>query len=129
IIGLVVTVLSALIPARRAGRLEPIEAMKGDYARDTKLGRAWIVGLVIFVLSVAVNLLTTSPAASSLVLGILLGAVLLVPVLLRPVASLLGRVTNRIARGVGDIAVLHLTKERSRSAYTLALVMVVMAML
>jgi putative ABC transport system permease protein len=70
-----------------------------------------------------------SPAASSSVILILLGAVLLVPVLLRPVASLLGRFTNRLARGVGEIAVLHLAKERSRSAYTLALVMVVMAML
>ena len=40
-----------------------------------------------------------------------------------------GEITNRIARGVGDIAVLHLAKERSRSAYTLALIMVVMAML
>jgi putative ABC transport system permease protein len=55
--------------------------------------------------------------------------VLLVPLLLRPVSSLLGKLTNRMARGVGDIAVLHLVKERSRSAYTLALVMVVMAML
>src|SRR5205807_7065458 len=31
------------------------------------------------------------------------------------------------ARGVGDVAVLHLAKERTRSGYTLALVMVVMA--
>ena len=34
-----------------------------------------------------------------------------------------------LARGTGSIAVMHLVKERSRSAYTLALVMVVLAML
>src|SRR5439155_1134201 len=44
-------------------------------------------------------------------------------------AGVLGRVTQRLARGVGDIAVMHLAKERSRSAYTLALVMVVLAMI
>jgi putative ABC transport system permease protein len=129
IVGAAVTAFSALIPARRAGRLQPIEAMKGDYARDTRLGRMWIVGAVVFVLSVALFLSSNSPAAGSSVIGILLGAVLLVPLLLRPVSRLLGRLTNRLARGVGDIAVLHLAKERSRSAYTLALVMVVMAML
>jgi putative ABC transport system permease protein len=129
VIGVAVTGFSALIPARRAGRLAPVEAMKGDYQRDTRLGRMWIVGAVLLVGGIALNLAVRSPAAGSSVIFILLGAVLLVPLLLRPVASLLGRVTNRLARGVGEIAVLHLAKERSRSAYTLALVMVVMAML
>ena len=128
-VGSLVTAFSALIPARRAGRLAPVEAMKGDYARETRLGRMWMVGAVLLVLSVLLFITWDSPAASSLVIGILLGAVLLVPLLLRPVASLLGRLTNRIARGVGEVAVLHLAKERSRSAYTLALVMVVLAML
>jgi putative ABC transport system permease protein len=35
VVGLVITILSALVPAVRAGRLAPVEAMKGDYARDT----------------------------------------------------------------------------------------------
>src|SRR5205823_8473325 len=59
---------------------------------------------------------------------VLRGAVLLVPIVLRPLARLLGRLTQRSARGVGAVAVMHLVKERSRSAYTLALVMVVLAM-
>src|SRR5207302_7537174 len=60
---------------------------------------------------------------------VLLGAVLLVPFLLSPLARMLGPLTRRLTRGVGDIAVMHLVKERSRSAYTLALVMVVLAMI
>ena len=129
IVGLVITTLSALIPAVRAGRLAPVEAMKGDYVRDTRLGRAWIVGAVVFVVSVMLFFIVPGPGGSMTVIGILFGAVLLVPLLLRPLALLLGRITNRMARGVGDVAVLHLAKERSRSAYTLALIMVVMAML
>jgi putative ABC transport system permease protein len=60
---------------------------------------------------------------------VLLGAVLAVPLVLGPLARVVGRVTRRLAPGVGPIAVLHLVKERSRSAYTLALVMVVLGML
>jgi putative ABC transport system permease protein len=129
VVGLVITILSALVPAVRAGRLAPVEAMKGDYARDTKLGRAWIVGAVLFVASTGLYLVVPEPGGNIAVIGILFGSVLLVPLLLRPVALLLGKITNRIARGVGEVAVLHLAKERSRSAYTLALIMVVMAML
>jgi putative ABC transport system permease protein len=129
LVGLVTTVISALVPAVRAGRLAPVEAMKGDYARDTRLGRAWIAGAILFVVGVAMYLVVPEPGSNVAVIAILFGAVLLVPLLLRPLAMLLGRVTNRIARGVGEIAVLHLAKERSRSAYTLALIMVVMSML
>ena len=133
VVGLLVTLGSALVPAFRAGRLSPVEAMKGDFARDTKLGRAWIFGAVLFALSVVLQLTMSGgdegEAPPVAVIGILLGAVLMVPLLLRPLATLLGKLTNRLARGVGEIAVLHLSKERSRSAYTLALVMVVMAMI
>lgn len=132
LIGVVVTLVSALIPARRAGKLAPIVAMKGDYVRDTKLSRVWIAGAILLAVSIVIDLApihSSGGAGSFTVIFILLGAVLVVPVVLRPVSQLLGRLTHRIARGVGDVAVLHLAKERSRSAYTLALVMVVMAML
>ncbi|MEX2393927.1 MAG: FtsX-like permease family protein, partial [Actinomycetota bacterium] len=135
IIGMLTTLLSSLVPAVRAGRLAPVEAMRGDYAGEAKLGRGWMVGLAVFVVSIALAVAgnqqgeETSPLPALGVLGILLGSILLVPLLLRPLASVLGKITNRIARGVGDIAVLHLAKERSRSAYTLALIMIVMAML
>lgn len=132
LVGLVITAGSALVPAVRAGRLQPVVAMKGDHASEVRLGRGWIAGLVVLVGSITLAFAATGPesnAGSLGVIGILLGAVLMVPLLLRPLASLLGRLTNRMSRGVGEIAVLHLAKERSRSAYTLALVMVVMAML
>ncbi len=134
-IGLSVTVVSSLLPAVRAGRLAPVEAMKGDFIGETKLGRAWITGLVVFIgsLVLAFGTAGSEAGASSItplaVMGLLLGTLLLVPLLLRPLAAVLGRLTNRIARGVGEVAVLHLVKERSRSAYTLGLIMIVMAML
>src|SRR5207245_10362770 len=60
---------------------------------------------------------------------VLPGAVLLLPVVLRPLARVVGGFTRRLSSGVGNISVMHLVKERSRSASTLALVMVVLALI
>lgn len=129
IVGLLTTVLSALVPARRAARLSPVVAMRGDHGAQARLSRAWIVGAVSASIGLLVGL-TGGPAGSAVATPLLLlGAVLLVPLLLRPLARFLGRATARISKGVGEIAVFHLVKERSRSAYTLALIMVVMAMI
>jgi putative ABC transport system permease protein len=127
-LGVVTTVVSALLPARRASRLDPVEAMHGDYAADARLSRVWIVGLASFGLGAALLVSGAGVAAVGLaMLLILFGSVTVVPLLLRPLAVATGILTARVAKGVGDIAVLHLAKERTRSGYTLALVMIVMA--
>ena len=129
-IGVVVTLVSSLIPARKAGRLRPVEAVRGPGPEAPRLSKSWIVGLVLIAAGFAVDVMTENAIAGAAGTGLtLLGAVLLTPLLLRPAAALLGVMTKRLARGGGDIAVLHLVKERSRSAYTLALIMVVMAMI
>jgi putative ABC transport system permease protein len=74
----------------------------------------------------------TSPGIQTLLtylvtLAVLLGCVLVVPPVLRPLAWLLGRITGRLALGTGDVSVRHLVRERSRSAYTLGLIMIVLA--
>jgi putative ABC transport system permease protein len=129
VVGMVTTLVSALVPARRAARLSPVVSMKGDYAAETRLSRAWIVGAVALAAGLTFGFFGGGKGGAGATPLLLLGSVLLTPLLLRPLARVLGRVTNRMARGVGDIAVLHLVKERSRSAYTLALMMVVMSMI
>ena len=129
VVGVVVSVIAAWLPARRAAALSPVAAMRQGAAASGRMtsGRA---GAVLLAIGVIVSLVAPGQAVRSLgALVLLLGAVLLVPPLLRPLARVLGAVTRRLAPGVGDIAVMHLVKERSRSAYTLALVMVVLAMI
>src|SRR5438445_2816506 len=127
-IGIATTAGAALVPALRASRLSPVEAIRGTYAQDRRLSRSWMLGAPLLAAGL---LCSTRPghlleqAASPL---ILLGTVLLVPLITRPVARLAGRATRKLAPGLGDIGVMHLVKERSRSAYTLALVMVVLAL-
>lgn len=126
-LGLVMSVGSSLAPARRAASLDPIEAMREPAADgDGPLRPAPRVA----VLAAGAVVTWTTDGALLQALGavlLLLGAALLVPLVLRPAARLCGRATRRLGRGVGDIAVMHLAKERSRSAYTAALLMAVVA--
>jgi putative ABC transport system permease protein len=129
-VALATCAAAAWVPARRAAALSPVVAMRSSSAEAaTRTGRP-IPAVALLALGAILGAGDrTTPVRSTAVLLVLLGAVLAVPSALGPLARMLGRVTRRLAPGVGAIAVLHLVKERSRSAYTLALVMVVVAML
>ncbi|HZU71754.1 MAG TPA: ABC transporter permease [Acidimicrobiales bacterium] len=128
--GLGMVVIGALVPARRAGRLSPVEALKADHEPDRRRSPWWIAGAAVIAAGLALRPEAgLHPSIVLLAVGlILLGAVLVVPALLRPLATVVGRLTRRASPVIGSIAVLHLSRERNRSAYTLSLVMVVMAM-
>lgn len=121
-VGVVTTIVAAFIPARRAARLEPTQAMLGGALVHEKRGRAPWVGAVLAVIGFAGALLGQAWATPLL----LVGAVLVTPLVLPPLARVAGAITERIVRGLGPVAVLHLVKERSRSGHTLGLVMTVM---
>jgi putative ABC transport system permease protein len=127
-LGVLVTMIATLVPARRAAKLTPVAAIAGSYLEGTRIGRAWILGAAMFGTGLAISLFPRSAAFQAGGILILFGAVLLMPLVTRPVSRVVGGVTRRAARGVGDVGVMHLAKERSRSAYTLSLVMVVLAM-
>lgn len=127
-VGVLTTLASAYVPARRAGRVSPIEAMRDLGDTTGERSRVWVAGAVLVGLGVAVALRESGGNIAIAGLGaVLLGAILLVPAVLGPLARVSGTVTAPLGRGVGAIAVMHLVKERSRSAYTLGLMMVVFA--
>ena len=127
-IGVLVTVGAALVPAVRASRLSPVEAIRGSFADDRRLSRSWVAGAGLLASGLALAQAHTRAVIEASSPVILLGAVLLTPLVTRPVARVAGRLTRRLAPGLGDIGVMHLVKERTRSAYTLALVMIVLAL-
>ncbi len=128
-VGVVVSVTAAWLPGRRAAALSPVTAMRAGGQPDEKAGRPILGALLVGVGMALVFALPSNGARVFPTLLVLFGSVMLVPIVLRPLAQLLGAGTRRLAKGVGAIAVMHLVKERSRSAYTLALVMVVLAMI
>src|SRR6478736_3154809 len=67
LLGTVITVLSVMIPARRAGRTEPIEAMREAATESASLGRRrGIVAVVLAVLGLAGLLVGSGLAAIGL---------------------------------------------------------------
>ena len=128
--GCSVTLVASALPARRAARLSAVEALRTDAEPATAPARTWLIGVPLLVGAVLLLPAVASNQVLPMLVGLalLLGAVLVVPAVLAPVARFVGRLTERIERGTGRVAVMHLVNERSRSALSLGLVMVVLAM-
>lgn len=134
VVGISATLAGSFIPARRAGRLSPVEAMRGTPTATPKRSLSWIAGVGFLGVGLAISASTRGIRAPSILsqsatLLVLLGAVLLVPPLIGPAARAGRALLRGRANGVGQVAVMHLVREPSRSAYTVGLIMVVLAMM
>ena len=127
VIGTAVAALAGFVPARRAAAIDPVSAMRGGALAIERVPRRW-VGPLLVAVGAAVNLTAGSVALTGVgMLLLLAGAVLSVHLAVGPVAGVIGVATARLAPGTGEIAVRHLRRERTRSSFTLALVMVALA--
>ena len=97
VVGTLVTVISAVGPARRAASVSPLAALRSSAAEARQLGNGRIIGGSILLL-VGVVLSALPPFGSPLlVLGAglvtaLIGFILVAPALLRPLLAFVGRV-------------------------------------
>lgn len=124
LIGIVVTLIGALVPARRAARLSPVIAMAGDVETRARTGRGWITGLVVLPIGVAI--MSRGGTNGLGIIVFMAGAVLLVPPLLRPVIRIVSPLATALSPGIGRITVLQVLRDKARSAGTLAVVMVIL---
>ena len=111
VVGVVVTMASAWFPARRAGRVPPLAAMRATAIEVVETGRRrTYIGVAAIALGAAVTAAVTAGASTSLLgIGILLvfgGVIILGPVIAVPVSRFIGApaarfrgVTGRMARG------------------------------
>jgi putative ABC transport system permease protein len=110
VVGVGVTAVAALIPARRAARVAPVQAMReSGPAEDRSLTRRTIVGLVLLVLAGAALArglsAGTLPALGGGAVLAFLAVATLSPLIARPVVSALGYpfvrlgVPSRLGRG------------------------------
>jgi putative ABC transport system permease protein len=133
VVGVGVTVVSAVGPARRAVRIPPVAAL-ADYRADEAESsrRRIVIGSVIALLGVASLLFgLTKPAIELVGLGafaIFIGIGMLAPVVARPMASVIGRPLARIFGIAGKLGRENSMRSPRRTAQTASALMVGLAL-
>lgn len=130
ILGLMVTIASAWAPARRAGRVRPVEAMRsGDQSSTSSLKRRTLAGVVALLLGVATGVVSafvwtsgeTKPRAILIGVGalfIIVGTFMISPALSRGVVPGLGRVIGAPFGAIGKLAATNSSRNPRRTAAT-----------
>jgi putative ABC transport system permease protein len=133
-VGVGVTLLAGLLPARAASRVTPLEALRpavGALSWRRMAGLSFWVGVVMLA---AAALALVSGNAGLLALGSFLfigGLTLVAPALINPIAGLFSRVMALVfARaGTAQLAEGNLSRQPTRAAVTSATTMIALAML
>lgn len=126
LLGMGVTVVSAVVPARQAARITPLEALRPQVAEVAeRQGNRWvIVGWVAVVGSV---LMLFSGNVGLTILGAfvaLVGLVLVAPALIAPIANLLAWLVRPLAPATADLSSSNVTRQPGRAAATAAATLV-----
>jgi putative ABC transport system permease protein len=143
VVGIAVTVVAALYPAMRAGRVSPVEAMRarsGGTADEKRRSRAFaVVGPVLGLLLAGAGIPWIYYLAENLsanlegfvyasgiaaIIAAFLGISLIVPVLVRPLAGLFSPVLGLLFGVEGRMAAANATRNRGRTALTASALMV-----
>jgi putative ABC transport system permease protein len=135
-VGIGVTLAAALEPARRASRIQPVEALKPrlDVATARKARMRWLAAVFAVVALVGVAILPrtadgTGAAEALLVYGTLLFGTLLIPFILPPVARVAGLPFALLLRFEERLARSSVVRDRSRTALTLGGLTIGLAMI
>ena len=133
LVGLVITVASAVMPARRASKVPPIAAMR-DIAQDRSAvsTRRVLTGTAVTALAVT-SLLVGLGAANPKIVGagaaaLFLGVSVLGPVLARPVAAVLGTPIAKLRGTAGGTARQNAMRNPKRTARTASSLMIGVAL-
>ena len=138
LIGVVVTLVSSLVPAIRSTRVPPIAAMRALETPESRRSRAVYLVLALAVTALGVALLVAGlfggaeggDAAGLMGAGafaVILGVSIFSPRLVRPLASLAGRPLELLRKLTGRLARENTQRNPSRTAVTAAALMIGLA--
>ena len=136
LVGVVVTVVSAVLPARRASRVPPVAAMRGNTgAMNGGVGRRGLVGVALLVVGASVLAAAVTRAdviwplaatgAVTAVLGMLVGA----PLATRPVVRVIAWPFVAALGAVGRLARENALRVPRRTATTASALMIGLALI
>lgn len=134
LLGVGITVLAGLIPARSASRVTPMDALRPtvaemEYRRQASKGS--IAGIILVALT-SLALLSGNPALIAPGgLLFLIGLILVAPLLVRPIAFVFGNLLAVIyaRQGTGSLAQGNLSRQPSRVAVTASTIMLGLAVI
>jgi putative ABC transport system permease protein len=129
-LGIGVTVLSAVIPARRAARITPLEALRPQIAEVQERGhRVWVyVGWAM--LAICIPLLRSAQVAlvGAGTVAALVGLILVAPALIRPLSFALSFLVRPFAPATADLSSSNVTRQPGRAAATASAILVSLAL-
>ncbi|TCJ00589.1 FtsX-like permease family protein [Aeromicrobium sp. IC_218] len=136
VVGLLVTMVAAYLPARRASRIAPVAAMRDDVALpESSIRRRVVAGAVLAVVGAGLMASGLAGVASDHalqvglgVLAVLLAIVLAGPALAQPVLAAFGVVYSRLYGTVGRLATQNSRRNPRRTAATSSALMIGMAL-
>jgi putative ABC transport system permease protein len=137
LVGLVVTVLSALTPARKATRVPPVAALQPEtaFAETGFRRRRVVIGVLITAVGVALLLAGLFRPEGNRLANVASGAVvvffgvaILSPLVARPLARMIGWPFARLFRLPGNLARLNAMRSPRRTASTAAALMIGLAL-
>jgi putative ABC transport system permease protein len=135
LVGVVVTLLAASIPAWQASRISPLEALRvrSQERRNWFIERGWMAGLGLLFLSLAfyalpINSARQSGLQSLGVLGLLLSGVLLIPATVNVWHRVLRGGIGKVYGNEGRIGSGNIERSKSRTTLTVAALMIGVAM-
>ncbi len=136
-IGIVVTLIASFMPARQAGRISPLEALRLRSHQDEGwlIRYGWSIGIVLLLLSAAVLYINPFPydvqfrLGSLTVFALFLGAMLVIPVTLRAWQRI-SKVAVRLVFGnLGTVGIRNLDRARKRTTLTCTALLVGVSMI
>jgi putative ABC transport system permease protein len=132
-VGIVVTVVAAYLPARRAAKVPPVAAMRDDVALPRRSMRMRLVAGALMTAGGAVLTGFGLGGAPLALLGagaglVFLGVAMLAPVISRPVVRVLGAAYPRLFHTPGRLARQNALRNPRRTAATASALMIGLAL-
>jgi putative ABC transport system permease protein len=137
VVGIVVTVVAAYFPARRAAKIPPVAALRDDVGmRPASLTRRGVIGGVITAAGAAMLVVSSATEGSgslqllgAAVFALLVGVAVLAPTLSRPVVAGLAASYSRLFGTVGKLSRENAVRNPRRTAATASALMIGLALI
>lgn len=133
VVGLVVTVLSAWLPARRAGKVSPLAAMRATALETPGPGRIRKVLAFTFLALGVASVGAVMAGSPNILLGVgilsvFVGTIVIGPVIAKPVALFLGRPAAKFRGVTGSMARQNSARNPKRTSRTASPVLIGVAL-